>query len=115
MSPRIDRYAFGIVSIDGTTYTSDLIILPERVVSRWWRKEGHRLDVDDLRDVLRRRPGTLVVGSGSSEAMEVPAATREALEAAGIEVIVEPTGAAVETYNRLAASGNVAACFHLTC
>ena len=109
MPPRIERYSFGKMTIDGETYTADVIVLPERVIPDWWRRSGHSLIMDDLRDVIARRPRVLVVGTGDPGAVEVPAETRLALEEAGIELIVEPTRPAVETYNRLAPAGDVAA------
>ena len=115
MPPRIERYSFGEMTIDGETYTADVIVLPERVIPDWWRMSGHSLAMDDLRDVIARRPRVLVVGTGDAGAVEVPEETRRMLEGAGIEVIAEPTAKAVETYNRLAPAGDVAAGFHLTC
>ena len=115
MPPRIEHYAFGTVTIDGTTYRCDVIVLPDRVVPDWRRKRGHGLVLEDLDEVVADPPATLIVGTGASGAMVVPAETVAALEALGIEVITRPTGEAVETYSRLAPDGRVAAGLHLTC
>ena len=115
MPPRIEHYAFGTITIDGTTYRSDVIVLPDRVTPDWRRKRGHILAVDDLDEILSDPPATLIVGTGASGAMSVPAETVAALEELGIEVIIQPTGEAVETYNRLAPDGRAAAGLHLTC
>jgi integrase len=53
--PEIDGYTFGRVTIDGREETHDVIVLPERVVRGWWRKEGHRLVLEDLDWVLDER------------------------------------------------------------
>ncbi|MEQ8191120.1 MAG: hypothetical protein ABRQ39_24360 [Candidatus Eremiobacterota bacterium] len=45
----IDSYDFGTIKISGKTYKSDVIIYPDRVDGKWWRKEGHSLHPDDLR------------------------------------------------------------------
>ena len=46
---RIERYSFGIIVIDGKTYTDDLIILPDgKILKPWWRQQGHQLTMDDL-------------------------------------------------------------------
>ncbi len=45
---RITLYDFGKIVVDGETHTRDVIIHPGRVEGSWWRKEGHRLQVDDL-------------------------------------------------------------------
>ncbi len=116
MAPRVESYRFGCVRIDGREYQADLIILPSGVVPGWWRREGHNLTPEDLKDAAAARPAVLVVGTGASGLMKVPPATVSYLEDAGIKVEAFPTGRAVERYNELAAGGcPVAAAFHLTC
>lgn len=114
-SPKIEAYEFGQIVVDGRRYTQDLILLPDRVVPNWWRKEGHSLALEDLQEVLESPPDLLVVGQGHVGRMQVPARTRQRLEEAGMEVIAEPTTRACETYNRLRRERRVAAALHLTC
>jgi hypothetical protein len=114
----IDSYAFGKIVVNGTAYTSDIILFPDRVVDGWWRREGHRLYAEDLDEVLRARPQpeVLVVGTGSSDLMKVSKGVEEGLRARGIEVIVQPTPQACQTYNELSESGRrVVGALHLTC
>jgi hypothetical protein len=113
--PQIEEYRFGRIVVDGQTYTHDLIIYPGRVQGHWWRKEGHRLAPEDLPALLREPPEVLVVGQGSPGLMVVPPATLERLQALGIEVIVEPTARAWQTYNRLRQEKRAVAALHLTC
>jgi len=115
LPPQIERYAFGSVTIDGQPYSADVIILPDRIVADWWREAGHSLAVADLGAVLEARPDVLVVGTGAHGLMAVPDATRDALAAAGIELIAERTGAACQTYNRLCRERRTVAALHLTC
>jgi len=115
MPPRIEHYAFGTIMIDGRIYRSDVIVLPDRVLPDWWRGTGHSLTLSDLRVVVADPPATLIIGTGASGGMAVPAETIDALEAMGIEVLVRPTGEAVEVYGRLSPGGGVAAALHLTC
>ena len=61
------------------------------------------------------KPEVLVIGQGAYGRMTVPAETCRALERAGIEVVAERTGQAVETYNRFAQERPTAAVLHLTC
>jgi hypothetical protein len=56
---RIDRYEFGRIVVNGNEHTSDLIILPDCVVGNWWRRDGHALVTEDLRDVLDDLPAHL--------------------------------------------------------
>lgn len=48
----IDSYDFGTIKISGKTYTSDVIIYSARIDSKCWRKEGHSLHPDDIKDVI---------------------------------------------------------------
>ncbi|MEW6067568.1 MAG: MTH938/NDUFAF3 family protein [Nitrospirota bacterium] len=112
---KVEQYSFGRITIDGKTYISDVIIYPERVDSSWWRKEGHRLQVIDLTDVIKAKPEVLIIGTGYSGAMAVPKETISHLESKGIEVRIERTGTAVELFNKLQKNKKVIAALHLTC
>ena len=114
-APGIDSYRFGRIVIDGKPHTKDLIILPDRVIEGWWRKEGHTLLPDDLEDLHTARPDLLVVGQGAYRRMKVTDQVRQALEQAGIGLIAQPTKEACETYTRLREQRAVAAALHLTC
>jgi hypothetical protein len=110
----IDGYDFGRVSIDGHEETRDVIVLPERVVRDWWRKDGHGLVLEDLDAVLDELPARLVVGTGAYGRLRPDRATIEVLRARGINVEVLPTAEAVERYTELDPR-TTAAALHLTC
>ncbi|MEW6214996.1 MAG: MTH938/NDUFAF3 family protein [Nitrospirota bacterium] len=112
---KIEHYSFGKITIDGKTYTSDVIIYPGRVDSSWWRKEGHSLHIVDLTDIINAKPEILIIGTGYSGVMVVPRETLIYLESKGIEVHVERTGKAVELFNKLQKDKVVIAALHLTC
>jgi hypothetical protein len=112
--PVIDRYGFGHVTIDGREETRDVIVLPDRVVRDWWRKDGHGLVLEDLDDVLDELPGHLVVGTGAYGQLRPDREALETLRARGIDVEVLPTGEAVERYGQLDPR-TTAAALHLTC
>ncbi|MEW6002497.1 MAG: MTH938/NDUFAF3 family protein [Nitrospirota bacterium] len=112
---KIEHYSFGKITIDGKTYTSDVIIYPGRVDSSWWRKEGHSLQIVDLSEVIKAKPQVLVVGTGYSGLMAVPEKTQTYLESKGIEVQVARTEKAVELFNELQKDRIVIAALHLTC
>ena len=111
----IDSYDFGKIVIDGRRYTADLIVFSDRVRDGWWRKEGHRLHVKDLDEAVRYKPEVLIVGTGYSGLMKVPAETKEYVESKGIELIAQRTAEACKTFNRLVKSKKVVAALHLTC
>lgn len=114
----IDSYEFGTIVIDGKKYESDVIVFRDRVLDGWWRKEGHRLHVEDLGEVLDAQPGpdVLVVGTGYSGLMKVSNEVETELSANGIEIRAQPTKQACQTFNELVKSGRKAvAALHLTC
>jgi len=113
--PKIEAYRFGRMVVDGEPHTRDLILLPDRVIGNWWRQEGHRLVLADLKEVLTAAPEVLVVGTGAFGMMQVTEETRRALETAGIALRAAPTGEAVHLYNDLRERQRVAGAFHLTC
>jgi hypothetical protein len=112
----IAGYHFGRIDVDGRTYTSDVIITPERVIDGWWRQQGHTLAVADLDNVLAATPDVLVIGTGYLGRMSISQETRRHLDALGIEVREARTGDAVHDFNRLQKEpGRVVAALHLTC
>jgi hypothetical protein len=112
---KIDSYTFGAIVVNGKTYTSDVIIYPGRVDSMWWRKEGHLLQFADVEQALQARPEVLVIGTGYSGVMRVPAETVDRIAGQGIEVKVERTAAAVDVFNDLQGIKTVIAALHITC
>jgi len=112
----ITGYRFGKIEIDGQTYSSDVIVTPERVVSSWWRKEGHSLGVADLGEAMAAKPDVLVIGTGYYGRMDVPEETRHYLQTQGVQLREARTGDAVKEFNRLQKEyARVVAALHLTC
>ncbi len=122
----IDSYSFGEIVVNGKHYTTDVIIYPDHVQGDWWRKEGHELCLDDIREVLESKlctemvqgkTATIIVGTGASNCMRVLPDTEKYLRSQGIKLTTLPTAEAVKTYNQLITKGekNIVACLHLTC
>lgn len=113
----IDATSFGSMTIDGRTYHSDLIILPDGTVRDGWRRRsGHVLDIDDLADLMVAVPRLIVAGTGVSGRMRPAPALAGLLADRGVELITAPTVAATQIYNsRFKAVAGVGGCFHLTC
>ena len=112
--PEIEGYSFGRVTIDGREETRDVIVLPERVVRNWWRREGHGLVLNDLDEVLDELPERLLIGTGAHGQLRPDPSTLESLNARGVDVEVLPTAEAVERYAGLDPA-RTAAALHLTC
>ena len=96
LTAMIDSYTFGRIVIDGKEYTRDVIIYPDRVDRSWRRKQGHELAPEDIPEILKFKPETLVVGQSHDGCMEIAPETKRVLELA-------KTG------------GRAVAALHLTC
>ena len=112
---RIDSYRFGKIDIVGKSYSKDVLILPDKVISPWWREEGHSLCPRDLAEALGAEPEVIVIGTGSMGAMDVPEETVRYLKEMDIEVVIMKTGAAKDEFNRVSLDRRAVAAFHLTC
>ena len=111
---RIDDYRFGRVVVDGEEQTRDVIVLPERVLSDWWRADGHRLVLSDLDEVIEELPERLLVGTGAYGRLRPDPGALEELRRRGVEVEALPTDEAVARYGELDPR-RTAAALHLTC
>ena len=111
---RIEEYSFGHVVVDGEPHSRDVIVLPERVVGDWWRRDGHSLVIEDLGEVLDELPGRLIVGCGANGRLHPHPSVVDALRERGVEMEALPTGEAVRRYGELDPS-RTAAALHLTC
>ena len=114
-APHVDSYRFGQIVIDGQAHDKDLIILPHGVITNWRRQQGHFLQLEDLSAVLEAAPEMLVIGQGAVGRMAVAPEVTEAMTRAGIEMIIQWSGAACKTYNRQRQRKQVALALHLTC
>lgn len=113
---RIDAYQFGSIIINGQTYTTDVIVFPDRVRSEWWRQEGHKLLIQDLKCVLQAKPKLLIVGTGYYGKVQIPSTTRDHLSERKIDLIAKDTPTACRLYNTHRTSKQqVIAALHLSC
>lgn len=112
----IEKYTSGRIIVNNKTYNNDLKIIKGRVVDNWWRKTGHQVNVNDMKDVLDASPDIIVIGTGYAENMRVSKDLTSKIRQLDIKLIAEDTYKAVQTFNDLFSKGkNVSAAFHLTC
>lgn len=113
---KIKSYGFGKMSVDGVTYTNDLIIFPDKIEPEWWREKGHSLSLKDLESVIKYKPDYLIIGRGAQRMMTIPPETEKAIKENDIEVISGDTKEMTELFNQYLEEGkNVVGAFHLTC
>jgi len=112
----IDHYSFGHLNVNGQSYAKDLIIYPDgRIEDSWWRKSGHRLCADDIRDLIESAPDLIIAGTGSPGLMVPDEALEELLAEKGIAFTAVPSKKVMKLYNTVYTRKKVGACFHLTC
>ena len=110
----IAGYRFGHILVDDRELTRDVIVLPNRVIENWWRREGHELAWVDLENVADELPGRLVVGTGADQRMRLAPDVLGRLQERGVEVECLPTDRAVARFAKLDPA-ETAAALHLTC
>jgi hypothetical protein len=111
----IESYSFGRIVIDKKLYTTDVIVFPDRVEDKWWRKKGHKVYLADIGEIFKENPETLVVGTGYIGRMKVLPETKKRIESAGVQIVIEKTREACKTYNQLSKSKKTVAALHITC
>jgi hypothetical protein len=113
----LEHYDFGHLVVDGRTFDRDVLVTPAGVQANWWRKEGHLLQLEDLRCLLGEHPKRVIIGAGASSRMKLAPDLEESLRQLDIVLQILPTDRAVERVNELIDSGasDWAAALHLTC
>lgn len=112
----IERYYFGSIIINGKTYTDDIEIRWSGAVLSWSKPESHHIDVASVQRAIEQNPEIIVIATGESGIARVTEQAQQEIKTKGIELIIEPTGQAVEIFNQLAQKQKKAiGLFHLTC
>ncbi len=113
--PEIQAFRFGRIVIDNVVYNRDVIIFPDRVLPNWRRRDGHKLALEDLVEVLEGDPEVVILGRGVFGRMKVSDDIRELITERGIELVVLRTEGASKAYNELRERRRVVAALHLSC
>lgn len=113
---QIHSYSFGSMRVSGEHFTHDLKIIRDKVYADWWRKKGHSVSVEDIRDIIGAGPEIIILGTGNSGMMRPDPDLVNFLHEQKIKLSAVPTAKAVDLFNQLTKEGkNIAAGFHLTC
>jgi len=113
---KIQSYSFGYIEIDGKAYWHDVKLIGEKVVPDWWRSSGHLVEPQDVKDLLNADAEICVFGTGAYGAMRISEKVKSILKRRGIQVLIEKTESACDTYNLLSKEGKkLVAGLHLTC
>jgi hypothetical protein len=119
----IEEYKFGSLTIDGRIYDYDLEVRWNGEILKWWRKESHIIDIDDVQAALGQNPDIIIIGTGESGMAKVTDGLKHELKTKGIQLIVDFTEQATKTFNIINEDSaeeegeqrKVIGFFHLTC
>jgi hypothetical protein len=122
MKPRIDRTAFGSITVDGTVFDYDVIIRPDGRVKK--RKKNlskavygtsHTISRQEARYLYGQAAGAdrLIVGSGQDGNVELAPEAAAYLKDRKCRVVLRPTPKVISVWNRM--KGRAVGLFHVTC
>ena len=119
----VEEYKFGLIIIDGKTYNYDIEVRWTGEVLKWWRKESHVFDVDDVKRAVEQNPDTIILGTGASGLAKMTEQAKEFIKERGIKLIIDKTEEATKTFNIInedseeeeGEKNKVIGLFHLTC
>ena len=112
----INSYQFGEIKINNNIYHDDVIIYPDKLNDKWWRDEGHRLHVSDIKDLKNYDLDMVIIGTGASGRMKVDPKLKEYFDLHDIEYYISNTNEAVKKHNELIEQNKqILTALHLTC
>jgi hypothetical protein len=115
---RIDRFAFGSIRINGTTYEQDVVIDRGKIRNRNKRSSKPFRDAYghtplSIEEQIPWKCQRLVVGTGVNGALPVMKEVRREAARRNVELLSLPTPAAIEALRRQPKDTN--AILHVTC
>ncbi|MBW3603998.1 MAG: hypothetical protein KY460_03620 [Actinobacteria bacterium] len=118
-SPAIEQHGWGRITVAGRTY-KDVVLWPGGATAWDWTRTGtsHGAGVQpaDVRAVLDRGAGHVILSLGRQRRLTVHAETMALLDAEGVAYDVLPTDDAIVRYAQLRDDGvAVGALIHTTC
>jgi hypothetical protein len=120
MKPRIDRTAFGSITIEGAVFEHDVIIrltgLPEKrkkKLSKAVYGTSHIISLAEAEHVFEKGAERLIVGAGQNGLVKLSDEAADYFKRKGCQVELLPTPKAIGAWNE--ARGVVIGLFHVTC
>lgn len=120
MKPKIDKTKFGLITISGEKYDTDVIIRLDGRVEKRKKKlskaiygTSHTISLDEAYFIYEKGAERLIVGSGQSGLAKLSDEAAAYLKSQGCRVDLMPTPEAIQSWND--ARGAVIALFHITC
>jgi len=119
LSPRIASVVWGRIDVEGIGKFRDVKVFPGGAREWNWNETGtaHEPGIQpaDVAELLDHGATTIVLSKGMFNRLGICPQTFQLLEEHRIQTHALPTEQAVEMYNRLCESDQVAGLFHTTC
>lgn len=119
---KIDSTEFGSITVDGITYSHDILIrLSGEVVkrkkklSKKYYGTSHIISRDEAEFIYEKGCDTLVVGAGQGGNVTLSPEAEEFFRHHDCRVILQPTPEAIESYNKTKRKAGIIGLFHVTC
>jgi hypothetical protein len=120
MKPKIDRTAFGSVTIDGEVYEHDVLIRLDGQVKKRKKKlskavygTSHTISLAEARHVHQKGADRVIIGAGQDGRVTLSDEAAAYFEQNGCKVDLRPTPEAIPAWND--AQGHVIGLLHVTC
>jgi hypothetical protein len=122
MKPRIDRTAFGSITVEGSVFEHDVIIRPDGKVMKRKKKlskavygTSHTISRDEAKYVCDQGAGAdrLIVGSGQYGNVELSPEAAAYVEDKKLSVLLLPTPEVIDVWNET--ESKAIGLFHVTC
>lgn len=119
---KIDSTEFGSITVNGNTYSHDILIrLSGEVVKRKKKLSkkdygtSHIISRDEAEFIYEKGCDTLVLGAGQYGNVTLSPEADEFFNHHDCRVILQPTPDAIETYNKTRGKVKTIGLFHVTC
>lgn len=105
----ITHFSYDKLVVDGKTYITDVIILPDGKITGWgFDRDTHIITSSDFQDLITKNVKTVIIGSGyhgDGFFDDNAKALVKKLESNGISIHFLPTSKAVNLYNASSKQG----------
>ena len=122
MKLRIDRTAFGSITVEGTVFEHDIIIRPDGRVKKRKKKlskavygTSHTISLQEAKYVYEQGAGAgrLIVGSGQYGRVELSPEAATYVKRRKCDAVLLPTPEVIDVWNET--EGRAIGLFHVTC
>jgi len=117
---RIESTEFGSITIDGKTYTFDVVIRlsgeikkRKKKLSKKYYGTSHMISKDEAKFVYEKGCEQLVLGTGHEDNVRMSKEAVKYFDKKGCKIVAQPTPQAIETFND--SRKDKIGLFHVTC